>query len=292
MSSERDDGRVVRDREVGRARRPDYPQIGDGLRLRRRELGLSLRDLAERLGVSPSLISQIERGRANPSVSTLYAIVAELDISLDELLFNERRPAAAGTGPGAEGGSGALDAAGSDGAGAATGESDGVRRPEPPDVTGRSAATPVQRAAMRKHIRLASGVIWERLTTLSEPGVEFLYVIYEVGGASSPGDAFQRHAGHEWGYVVSGELHVTIGFDEYLLEPGDAISIDSRIPHRLANLGDTPVHAVWFVLGRVPFDARAVDDSAYTPSTDRRTSSLDSSSAEDAARTIRPSESR
>jgi quercetin dioxygenase-like cupin family protein len=114
---------------------------------------------------------------------------------------------------------------------------------------------------MRKHIRLASGVIWERLTTLSEPGVEFLYVIYEVGGASSPEDAFQRHAGHEWGYVISGELHVTIGFDDYLLEPGDAISIDSRIPHRLANLGDTPVHAVWFVLGRVPVDG----DAAATP---------------------------
>ena len=48
--------------------------------------------LASRLGVSPSLISQIETGRANPSVSTLYAIAAELDVSLDEPLFNDRRP--------------------------------------------------------------------------------------------------------------------------------------------------------------------------------------------------------
>jgi transcriptional regulator with XRE-family HTH domain len=79
--------------DAGRAARPDYPQIGDQLRVRRHELGLSLRELADRLGVSPSLISQIERGRANPSVSTLYSIVQALDVSLDELLFNERRPA-------------------------------------------------------------------------------------------------------------------------------------------------------------------------------------------------------
>jgi transcriptional regulator with XRE-family HTH domain len=194
--------------DAGRATRPDYPEIGEQLRARRHELGWSLRDLADRLGVSPSLISQIERGRANPSVSTLYSIVQALDISLDELLFNERRPA------------------------------------EPP------IGGPIQRSNERHRIRLASGVLWDRLTTVSEPGVEFLHVVYEVGGASSPEDAFQRHAGHEWGYVLSGTLTVTIAFRTYTLEPGDAVSLDSTTPHRLANLGDVPVHAIWFVLGR------------------------------------------
>jgi len=193
--------RALRSRSAGqRVRRPDYPQIGDQLRVRRRELGLSLRVLAERLGVSPSLISQIERGRANPSVSTLYSIVGELDVSLDELLFTERRPPDAAD-------AGAMPAegpGGGDGTGAGP-------------LAEAAAAGPVQRAATRQHIRLASGVIWERLTTVSEPGVEFLHVIYEVGGASSPEDAFQRHAGHEWGYVVSGELQVTIGFDDISL---------------------------------------------------------------------------
>src|ERR671921_265211 len=80
----------VQELVVARNGRPDYPQIGERLRSSRRARGLSLRDLAQRLGVSPSLISQIELGRANPSVSTLYAIVAELDISLDELLFDRR----------------------------------------------------------------------------------------------------------------------------------------------------------------------------------------------------------
>jgi transcriptional regulator with XRE-family HTH domain len=217
-------------REV--AARPDYPQMGERLRAARTARHLSLRVLADRLGVSPSLISQIETGRANPSVSTLYAIAAELDVSLDELLFDDRRspePAAV-IRPGAK--------------------QDGPMAP----------ALPVQRAALREEIRLASGVRWGRLTTRSEPGVEFLQVTYEVGGASSPPDAFQRHPGHEWGYVLSGRLQVNIGFDEYILEPGDAISINSAIPHRLANIGDAPVEAIWFVLGRAQFDAQTLID--------------------------------
>ena len=211
----------------------DYPEMGDALREARRGRGLSLRELADRLGVSPSLISQIETGRANPSVSTLYAIAGELDVSLDELLFNDRRPAE---------------------------PMPSVARPDAPTVGAITAEHPVQRAATRHRIRLASGVLWERLTTLSEPGIEFLRVTYEVGGASSPPDAFQRHAGHEWGYVLSGQLEVRIGFDEYVLEPGDAISINSSIPHRLATIGDEPVEAIWFVLGRAQFDAQTFVD--------------------------------
>jgi quercetin dioxygenase-like cupin family protein len=99
-------------------------------------------------------------------------------------------------------------------------------------------------------------VTWERLTTRSEPGVEFLYVIYDIGGASSESD-HQRHSGHEWGYVISGTLQVTIGFESWVLEPGDSVSLDSTTPHRLANVGDTPVHAIWFVLGRDPAEVPA-----------------------------------
>ncbi|HLO36283.1 MAG TPA: XRE family transcriptional regulator [Candidatus Deferrimicrobium sp.] len=219
-----------------RAGRPDYPEMGERLREARRARSLSLRTLAERLGVSPSLISQIETGRANPSVSTLYAIAAELDVSLDELLFNDRRPAE----PAAPTPHGVAPS--------------GTMAPAPP----------VQRAGDRHSIRLASGVNWERLTTLSEPGVEFLHVTYEVGGASSPPDAFQRHPGHEWGYVLSGRLQVRIGFDEFVLEPGDAISINSSFPHRLATIGDEPVHAIWFVLGRAQFDPQTLLDDHLT----------------------------
>src|SRR4249919_3617763 len=74
------------------------PDIGARLREERTRRGLSLRKLASILGLSPSALSQIETGRSRPSVSTLYAIVNELEISFDELFPNgsgakaQRRP--------------------------------------------------------------------------------------------------------------------------------------------------------------------------------------------------------
>jgi transcriptional regulator with XRE-family HTH domain len=57
--------------------------IGARLRHRRLELGMTARELARRVDCSPSLISQVERGRAVPSVSTLWALVTALRISMD-----------------------------------------------------------------------------------------------------------------------------------------------------------------------------------------------------------------
>jgi len=60
--------------------------IGARLRDARTARGLSLRALAQSLGVSASLISQIETGKTQPSVSTLYSIVTALGVSIDDLL--------------------------------------------------------------------------------------------------------------------------------------------------------------------------------------------------------------
>jgi transcriptional regulator with XRE-family HTH domain len=205
--------------------------MGDRLRRARTSRGISLRTMAKRLGVSPSLISQVETGRAKPSVSTLYALANELGVSLDELLFMDTPPAP--TDP-------------------TTVEIESADDPLPHE--------PVQRAGSRASIRLGSGVVWERLTTESLRNVDFLFVTYEVGGESSPVDAFQRHKGQEWGYVLSGSLRVNIGFDEFVLRPGDAITFDSSAPHRLSNDGDEPVRAVWFVLGRRTADGVTKDE--------------------------------
>jgi transcriptional regulator with XRE-family HTH domain len=196
--------------------------------------GLSLRELADRLSVSPSLISQIETGRARPSVNSLYAIAAELGVSLDDLLFPDADREAHAD-PDAHNGH----------------DENGPRNDH--DAEGgpaRLSQFPVQRSHDRKRIRLASGVVWERLTTTSEFGYEFLHVTYEVGGASSPVNEFQRHGGREWGYIISGTLGITVAFDDYELGPGDSVTIDSSQPHRLCNRGTTPVHAIWFVAGR------------------------------------------
>jgi transcriptional regulator with XRE-family HTH domain len=67
----------------------DASKVGHRLRTERERAGIGLRELARRVGVSPSLVSQIELDRVNPSVSTLYAIVTALGITMSDV-FGEQ----------------------------------------------------------------------------------------------------------------------------------------------------------------------------------------------------------
>jgi transcriptional regulator with XRE-family HTH domain len=78
----------------GVAARHEVSHIGPRLRAQRERAGLSLRELARRIGVSASLISQIEREKVNPSVSTLNNLVRELGIGMGDL-FSAAGPAPA-----------------------------------------------------------------------------------------------------------------------------------------------------------------------------------------------------
>ncbi len=70
------------------AKVPEAPSgLGPRLREIRLESGIGLRELARRLDLSPSSISQIETGKMQPSVRTLYALAAEFGVTVDEVLF-------------------------------------------------------------------------------------------------------------------------------------------------------------------------------------------------------------
>jgi transcriptional regulator with XRE-family HTH domain len=60
--------------------------IGPRVRSLRDGMGLSLRDLAERSGVSAPMLSQVERGETSPTLSVAARIAAGLDLSLSQLL--------------------------------------------------------------------------------------------------------------------------------------------------------------------------------------------------------------
>ena len=71
-------------------------EIGGLLRKARLKQSLSLRSLAAKVGVSASLISQVETGKTQPSVSTLYALSNYLGLSMDDLLGNDLAPTKSG----------------------------------------------------------------------------------------------------------------------------------------------------------------------------------------------------
>ena len=205
-------------------------KVGHRLRAERERLGIGLRELARRVGVSPSLVSQIELDRVNPSVSTLYALVTELGMTMSDV-FEDSRP-----------------------------EVDRIILPRGDNLA--------ERPETRQVISLASGVRWERLTPESDRDVEFLYVVYPVGGESCPADALMTHGGREYGYVSNGTLGVQVGFEEYELRPGGSIAFDSSSPHRLWTIAGEPVHAIWVVIGREADPRTAAASRPLPPETD------------------------
>ena len=60
--------------------------VGARVRALREGMGLSLRDLAERSGVSAPMLSQVERGETSPTLSIASRIAGGLDLSLSQLL--------------------------------------------------------------------------------------------------------------------------------------------------------------------------------------------------------------
>jgi transcriptional regulator with XRE-family HTH domain len=194
---------------------PAVPALDLGRRLRAERLGqgMGLREMARRVGISASALSQIETGKAQPSVSKLFDIVNLLGVSVDGLL------------------------AGHDGQQVVVGR-------------GQEGFFSLQRADDHETLELESGVRWRRLTAGSYPGVEFLHVEYRPGACSSADGTFMRHAGQELGYLLSGRLRVDVGFDSHELGPGDSISFPATTPHRLRNDGPEPARAIWCILGR------------------------------------------
>jgi transcriptional regulator with XRE-family HTH domain/quercetin dioxygenase-like cupin family protein len=354
------------------------------------ERGMTVRGLARMVDLSASLISQIETGRSSPSVSTLYAITAALDISIEDVFSaGSPRRSAAGDAPngatadavdavdakrsaqsgrrgrnaaetaeisgdaaGSAGGPGAqtaVDAAAGAGGGVNTGTSEaatagvsggvntgmsgddaaagaaggvnagmsgnaaadgsadgagagmsgnasaatvaalagGMGAGAPGNVvapaggagaagsvaaagalavadrSANSAANqglrqlqrkrrvgPVVAAGEREVLQLDSGVTWELLGQLPDAHVDFLRITYAPGGSSSGAGVLMRHSGTEFGHVLSGQLTLTLGFDTYVLNPGDSVSFDCSTPHSYANHGTEPAMGVWFVAER------------------------------------------
>src|SRR5437763_5125291 len=65
---------------------PQSIEIGSRVRALREAMSLSLRDLAERSGVSAPMRSQVERGETSPTLALAARIAAGLELRLSQLL--------------------------------------------------------------------------------------------------------------------------------------------------------------------------------------------------------------
>ena len=209
-------------REIASEAEPRDPAltIGERLAEHRTRRGVKVSALARQIGVSPSLISQIERGQSRPSVSTLFALAEALDVPVDAF-FRDAEASA----PSA---SRALVA--------------GETQPREGGRQDRYAVRHDERAG----IDIEGGVRWERLTPSPLDALEFMELIYAPGAESNA--ALYRHPGFEMVLVLSGRLVIWVGFERYELGPGDSMAFPSTLPHRYLNPGDETARAVTTIL--------------------------------------------
>lgn len=191
---------------------PDAEALGARLRTLRTERGITLRALAATLEISPSALSQIERGKMRPSVTRLFQIVSTLQVPLTAVFEATEASIAEET-----------------------------AEPGHDDVV-------VARAGETPTLSLGHGVSYRRLTPIPIPGVEVYESTYPPGSSSSQDAEYLRHSGYEIGSVLTGKLHLDIDDERYELGPGDSIRFPSTTPHRIHNPGASPVVAVWMNL--------------------------------------------
>lgn len=219
-------------------------QLGAKLRVARKHAGLSLRELARQLSVSPSFLSQMENGKSQPSVATLYSLAQVLGVSIDEL-FHTGDPVLDGDESAPES---ALDAETSPASGPSLGVVSRSAMASPAEAFAREPRRlALSHPGQRPRLEMESGVVWEQLAD-SAPDVDFIEIIYPAGSSSTNDRKMMRHAGQEYGYLLEGELEVTVGFEVFTIRPGDALSFDSSVPHLLRNRTEVDARGIWCVL--------------------------------------------
>jgi transcriptional regulator with XRE-family HTH domain len=185
--------------DVAEAGDTDAVVLGRNLRAARTGMGMTLQALATEVGVSQSLISQIERGVASPSITTLRRLTSSLNVPIAALFVEPTHPEHLDDN---------LD-----------GERIIVRRDE------------------RKALRVRrSRVEYELLTPDLNREVEFLWIEYSPYSSTHP--APLSHKGEENAVCIEGSVVVTIEGREFVLGPGDSISFDSGRAHYVENRTD------------------------------------------------------
>jgi transcriptional regulator with XRE-family HTH domain len=179
----------------------DQPPLWVGTRLRHARLvkEYRIRDVAERVGCSMSVISKIENGKATPSLTLLHRLVNVLGINIGALF-----------------------------------------EPKPDE------GAPIARAGARPVMAMergGAGVALERLVPYGDSHLLQGNIHIVAPGAGSAGGI--KHEGEEVGYVLEGDLVLTLDGRSYTLHAGDSFVFRSQRKHGYRNPGKTPTRVLW-----------------------------------------------
>jgi transcriptional regulator with XRE-family HTH domain len=186
----------------------DKEAVGHQIRSRRTALGLSLRELGERSGLSVGFLSQVERGMSSLALGSLASVARALEVDVADLFGGERR-----TGEDKHHDEGIVHVS---------------RADEPTDFA--------IDATVRRY-RLLSGS-YERVL---EP------MIVTILPVNTRDEVLRSQVGEKFMYVLDGELIYIIDDTEYVLRSGDSIHHSAAVPHAFVNETDRVVTALTVV---------------------------------------------
>jgi transcriptional regulator with XRE-family HTH domain len=171
--------------------------LGKNLRALRKEEGLTLLQLGEKVGLSASYLSQVERGVTMPSLSRLTRIAEALGVEVRYFFEDD-------------------------------------------------ATSPcVVRASQGKKLKGGAGISVELLS--AHPlgkNIQPYCVVLRPGAWREDTSV---HPGEECGFVLKGELTVTVGEEIFVLAAGDSIHYHRHQPHSWHNNGDKECVVLWTV---------------------------------------------
>ena len=169
--------------------------VGDRLKRLRLRSGVSLREQARALGISPSSLSAVENGRGGISLKRLQQVAQHFDVVVSDLL-----------GP----------------------ENNGIEVEEVPavEVNRRGDTT-------SPTVRRGKGTYYRLMGRGNGHSIQAAAISFEPGGGYE-GDAI-GHEGEEFVYVVYGEIELLHGGEVYRLAAGDSARFTASAAHAYRN---------------------------------------------------------
>jgi transcriptional regulator with XRE-family HTH domain len=196
--------------------------FGTKLRAKRQHQKMTLKQLAEKTGLSISLLSEIERGLAQPSMSSLRRIVRAMDLSMFNFVEEQ------------------TDQDWSRGKLELQSKRPGTRDDYIKDIR-------VVRSGKRKKLMYPNfPALFELLTPDLNRKIEILYGKFEPGFSSGP-EPIKDPPGEKCAIILEGCLEMRIEEKTVLLEQGDAVYYpgDSQVSLRV--IGDKACHSILVV---------------------------------------------
>ena len=196
---------MIGEQELGSAQL----RIGRAIRNRRKELGLSLEQLAAELGVAMSTVSKLENGLVAITFERLDAISKILKVDMAALLSDQTKGSAtapANTAPPVR-------------------KNFGTRR----SITRSDAAVPVEGGVYTLSFH-ATDLLDKRV----QPAIAEIHItdIADYG-------PYTHHSGEEFNYIMSGEVEFyTDVYAPVRLKAGDSVYFDAEMGHAHIRIGD------------------------------------------------------